>query len=146
MDGQTIEGEDVVSDDVMSGTITPVALGPLANSSDVTAYHVLANGDRLLAIDVTVSLPGGVTAKTGDVVRYDGANYTIEFDAASESIPSGVKIDAVSVNTAGNLVLSFDTSVATPGGAFNDEDVLKYNPGGAPGRWPGMPRSNEWSG
>ena len=88
LDGQTIEDQDVASDDLVTTVITPIALGSLPNASDVIAYHSLANGDRLLAFDVTVLLPGAETALPGDVVRYDGVGYTIEFDAQAESLPA----------------------------------------------------------
>jgi hypothetical protein len=127
LDGQTISDEDVASDDIVSATITPLGLGALPNASDVIAYHGLDNGDRLLAFDVTVALPGGVTAFKGDVVRYDGANYTIEFDASAEAVPAGVHVDAVSQNTAGNLILSFDTTVELTGSTFMDEDLVEFD-------------------
>lgn len=127
LDGQTISDEDVASDDVVTNVVTQIALGSLPGASDVVAYHGLANGDRLLSFDVTVSLPGAVTARPGDVVRYDGASYTIEFDALAESVPAGAHTDAVSVNTAGNLVLSFDITVSLSGGTFDDEDLVEFD-------------------
>jgi hypothetical protein len=127
LDGQAITDEDVASDNLMSGTITKALLGVLPEASDLSAYHVLAGGDHLLSFDITVALAGGVIAHPGDVVRYDGVIYTLEFDASAESVPDGVRTDAVSMSAGGNLVLSFDTTVALGGSTYFDEDLVELN-------------------
>jgi hypothetical protein len=127
LDSQTITDEDVAADSITSGTITKALLGSLPEASDLSAYHALAGGNHLLAFDITVALAGGVTTHPGDVVRYDGANYTIEFDASAESVPDGVGTDAVTMSAGGNLVLSFDTTVALSGSTYFDEDLVEFD-------------------
>ncbi len=127
LDSQTITDEDVASDDLPSGTITKVLLGALPEASDLSAYHALGGGGYLLSFDITVALAGDVTAHPGDVVRYDGAIYTIEFDASAESVPDGVRTDAVTMSAGGNLVLSFDTTVALDSSTYFDEDLVEFD-------------------
>ncbi len=126
LDGQTTTDEEVASDDLASGTVTKIPLGTLPQASDLSAYHDLGGGEYLLSFDITVELAGGVTARPGDVVRYDGVSYAIEFDASAESIPDGVGTDAVTMTAGGNLVLSFDTTVMLGGSAYFDEDLVEF--------------------
>jgi hypothetical protein len=128
LSGSTFEDQEVVIDDQL-GTVTLVPLGVLPDASDVDAYHVLANGDQLYSLDTTAELGGGLTAGPADVVRYDGLTDTLEFDASSEGIPDGVIVDAVSVHSSGDLVLSFDTTVELGGLTASDEDAVRF--GGA---------------
>jgi hypothetical protein len=127
LDGQAITDEDVASDNLMSGTITKALLGVIPEASDLSAYHALSGGEHLLAFDITVALAGGVIAHPGDVVRWDGVDYTLEFDASAESVPDGVRTDAVTMSAGGNLVLSFDTTVALDGSTYFDEDLVELD-------------------
>ena len=73
--------------------------------------------------------PGPIYAQRGDVVRYDGSAYSIEFDATANGVPSGAVCDAVTHDSLGGLVLSFDITVELPNGAggsitANDEDAV----------------------
>ena len=85
------------------------------------------NGDRLFALANAASLTGGVYARPGDVVRYDGANYSIEFDAATEGVPRGIKTDAVAIAPGGGLLLSFDGTVDLGGTIAADEDLVRWD-------------------
>jgi hypothetical protein len=127
LDGQTTTDEDVASDDLASGVISKPALGVLPEASDLSAYHDLGGGEHLMAFDITVELAGTVTARPGDVVRYDGMNYTIEFDSVGESVPYGVITDSVTVSAGGNLVLSFDTTVELGASTYADEDLVEFD-------------------
>jgi hypothetical protein len=127
LDSQTIRDEDVASDDLMSGVITKPSLGPIPEAAELAGYHDLGSGEVLLVFETTVALPGAVTARPGDVVRYDGANYMIEFDASAESVPMNAHVDAVSVSAGGDLVLSFDTTVTLGGATYFDEDLIEFD-------------------
>lgn len=127
LEGLTISDEDVARDDLSSGIVTKAPLGPLPQASDLSAYHDLGRAGHLLVFDTTVALAGGITASPNDVVRYDTVVYSIEFDASAESVPDGVRIDAVSKSNGGNLVLSFDTTVELSGATYADEDLVEFD-------------------
>ena len=123
----TAADEDVLTD-AMLGPVTPIALGSLPEAADVVAYAALSGGEFLLAFDTTVELSGPLTARRGDIVRYDGVStYSIELDASSAGVPAGVVADAVS-ETTGGLLLSFDIT-ADLGGSLvvADEDLVHWN-------------------
>jgi len=118
--------EDVAVDNQL-GLVLLENLGALPDASDVIALGLDANGDRLLAFDTTTLLFDGTVARPGDVVRYDGAAYAIEFDSTAEGLPDGVLVDAVSLQPTG-LLLSFDTTVDLPGGVIaDDEDLVRFD-------------------
>jgi hypothetical protein len=118
--------EDVAVDNQL-GVVMLENLGTLPSASDVIALGLDQNGDRLIAFDTTTSLVGGLVARPGDVIRYDGVNYSKEFDAASAGLASGAATDAVSI-TIGGLLLSFDTTVDLGGGLIaSDEDLVRWN-------------------
>jgi hypothetical protein len=125
--GETVNDEEAAADD-LAGAITLIDIGTIPAATDINAYHLLANGDQLISFDTTINLPGGLTAEPGDVVRYDDSTYNLEFDASANGIPSGVVTDAISVDTNGDLLLSFDTTVALPGNlTVGDEDLVAFD-------------------
>ena len=127
--GLLANDHDVVLDNQL-GIVVLEDLGVLPGASDVIAYGLNTLGDRLLAFDITTLLPGGLVARPGDVVRYDGVNYSIEFDAAMSGLPAGVAVDATSL-TVGGLLLSFDTTVDLGGGVLaTDEDLVRWDGAG----------------
>jgi hypothetical protein len=118
--------EDVAVDNQL-GVVMLENLGAIPDASDVIALGLAANGDRLIAFDTTTLLLGNVVARPGDVVRYNGASYSIEFDAAAAGVPTGVLTDATSL-APGGLLLSFDTTVDLGGGLIAaDEDLVRWN-------------------
>jgi hypothetical protein len=120
------DDEDVAVDNQL-GIVMLENLGALPNASDVIALGFEANGDHLLAFDTTTALAGGVVARPGDVVRYDGSVYSIKFDATAAGLASGVVTDATSLSS-GGLLLSFDTTVDLGGGlVVADEDLVEWN-------------------
>ncbi len=123
--GQTLDDEAAVSDD-LAGTVAPLNIGLIPSPTDLDAYELTSGGDHLLSFDTTVSLPGGLTARPGDVVRFDGASYSIEFDAAAAGVPQGKDVDAIMI-VAGSLVLSFDASVDLNGLHVDDEDLVRFD-------------------
>ena len=120
------DDESVAVENLMGGVGT-ATLGTLPASADLVAYHLLGNGDQLFSLDTTVTLSGPLTAEPGDVVRYDGSSYTLEFDASANSVPSGVITDAVSRESSGNLLLSFDTTVDLGSFTVDDEDLVAFD-------------------
>jgi hypothetical protein len=126
--GETVNDEEAAADD-LAGAITLIDIGTIPAATDVNAYHLLPNGDQLISFDTTINLPpGGLTAEPGDVVRYDGSNYSLEFDASVNGVPSGVVTDSISVDTNGDLLLSFDTTVPFPDNlTVDDEDLVGFD-------------------
>jgi len=124
--GSTAGDEDLLRDDLAGGV--SLALGGLPAPADLAAYHLDFDGAHLLVFDVTVGLPGAVTATPRDVVRWNGSAYTILLAGAAAGIPNGAAIDALSRGGAG-LVLSFDIDTAIGGVDFADEDLVRYQAG-----------------
>lgn len=127
--GTVFRARDVVDDD-LAGTVTPADLGALPAGANVVGYHVESNGNRLLAFDGTVLLPGNVVVETRDVVRYDGAIFSLVLDGSLEGLPAGVGIDAITRAGSGDLVLSFDTTVNLGPITAADEDLVRWSTGG----------------
>jgi hypothetical protein len=121
-----VADEDVAVDNQL-GIVVLENLGALPAASEVIALGLDSNGDRFIAFDTTTSLAGGVVARPGDVIRYDGASYSTEFDASAAGIPAGVMTDATSL-APGGLLLSFDTTIDLGGGlVVDDEDLVRWN-------------------
>ena len=123
--GVVAQDEDVVVDNQL-GIVLLENLGALPAAGDVVGHAVDANGDRLFTLANATQLAGGVFARAGDVVRYDGASYSIEFDASAEGVPMGVLTDAVAISPSG-LTLSFDTTVSLDGNVYADEDLARWD-------------------
>lgn len=121
--------EEVIVDNQLGiVSIENIGLIPLPRASEMIALSVDVNGDHLIAFETTTLLAGGVVARPGDVVRYNGGVlYSIEFDASAEGLPSTVATDAVSAFE-NRLILSFDTTVDLGGGlVVADEDLVSWN-------------------
>jgi len=101
-------------------------VGGLPDSADLVGYGQTLTGERLIVLDTTASLPGGLVAGRGDVVLFDGVSFSPVFDASSEGVPSGAITDAVSLAPNG-LLLSFDTTVDLLGVIAADEDLVRWN-------------------
>jgi hypothetical protein len=117
----------------VTGFLIPA--GALPANVSIEGYHALANGHSLLALDITTALPGlpvASPAEPRDVVELDplAGTFSTYFDGAAAGVPSNARIDAVSLNSGGDLQLSFDISVTLPGvGAVDDEDVVTWSGG-----------------
>ena len=124
--GVVATDEDVAVDNQL-GIVLLENLGALPEASDVIALGLDVNGDRLIAFETTTLPPGGVIARKGDVIRYDGVSYSIEFDASVAGGLTTTATDAVSLSANG-LLLSFDTTVSLPGGVVvADEDLVEWD-------------------
>lgn len=132
-----VVGDDDVGLDDASGGVTGFAIPPgtFPANVEVSGYDLLPTGNRLVSVDTTSALPGlppGTPAEPNDVVEFAPATglFSVYFDGAAAGVPAGARIDAVAVDAALVLLLSFDTSVALPGvGAVEDEDVVSYTAG-----------------
>jgi hypothetical protein len=129
LQGHTVNDENVLDDDLAGSTVLSSIPGIPANA-DLVAYELLPSGLELFSLDITVVLPGPVTAEPRDVVQFNpvGGVYTILFDGSARGIPDGAQIDAIATNGA-QLLLSFDVTVAFPGFTADDEDAVAFTPG-----------------
>jgi hypothetical protein len=122
LDATSFNDEDVAT---VNGSASSVNLGILPFSADVNAYWA-GDGFVLFSLDTTVILSGGLRVDPMDVVRFEGGSYSLEFNGSSNGVISGVVCDAVARDSAGNLLLSFDTTVNLPGGLIaDDEDLVR---------------------
>jgi hypothetical protein len=128
LDGVVFHDEHVADDDLAGATLL-VSIGTIPGETALNAYHEdTSSGDQLLSFDTTVELAGAVVVKVGDVARYDGVGYAIEFDATAEGLADGVGTDAISETAGGDLILSFDTTVDLGGGLIvDDEDLVSFD-------------------
>lgn len=125
--GLAVPAGRVVADET-SGDVTAVPLSGLADGAHVDAYALLDNGDQLLSFDISVALPGDVAALPADLVRFDGATYSLVFSAAAFGIAAGANLDAVAVD-GGQLLLSFDGTVSAGGVIAAKGDLLALDEG-----------------
>ncbi len=122
--GATVDDGDVTLR--FDGGLERAALGALPVEADVDAFAREPSGDRLFSLDVAANLGGGVFAEPADVVRYDGATYSIAFRAADHGVPPGADVDAVTLVGA-DMAVSFDTTVELPGGVTaGPEDLVLF--------------------
>lgn len=93
-------------------------------------------GDLLLSFDVSVTLDG-VAADDEDLLRLAGTQpeeWMLFFDGSAEGVPEAADLDGADVvDQSGHLALSFDVSGSVGGVAFDDDDVLEFEPQG--GQW-----------
>ena len=88
-----------------------------------------ATGDLLLSFDVSVDL-SGLGVDDEDLVAFDGSSFSSYFDGSAHGVPDALDLDAAHyIESNGNLALSFDTGGVIGGVAFDDEDVLEFDPG-----------------
>jgi hypothetical protein len=120
-----VTDHDVVEDD-LAGGVTLVDVGSPGDASDLDAFASDGSA-RLLSWDVPLMLSGGVHVAPGDIARYDGNTYTIEFDASASGLPLRADADAVTKDADGHLLLSFDVSVRLDGATYDDEDLILWD-------------------
>jgi len=126
LDGTTVDHNEVAEDD-LAGVVTLVNIGGIPLNAIVTAYDQLGGGDQLLAFDIDIVLPGGLFARSGDIVRFDGSTFTLLFSSAANGIPRGVITDAVSAIGPDDLLLSFDITVNLGSFVASDADIVRFH-------------------
>lgn len=86
------------------------------------------DGELVLSFTTHVDF-GSFTAADEDLVRFDGTDFSMVFDASSFGIPASLDLNGASYDDAtGNLFVSFDSDGAIGTVFFSDEDVLEFNP------------------
>src|SRR5262245_2615979 len=124
LNGKRISPQQIAIDD-LAGTLNILDVGTFPEGTHIVAYHFLSNGDHLLAFDTSIDL-GGVTARPGDVVRFNGASYSLFFDATASGVPESAMVDAIALGSQGELLLSFDITVQLGAVTAEDEDLVRF--------------------
>jgi hypothetical protein len=132
--GGTAERADVVRFDGATESLAfDASAQGLGSTVDTDAVAVDGSGDLLLSFDSGQSL-GGVDARDEDLVRFDGASFSLFFDGSAQGVPETLDLDAAELRPSdGHLLLSFDAAGEVGGVFFEDEDVLDFDPGA--GTW-----------
>lgn len=101
----------------------PRGIPPTANLDAVTLYA----GSLLMSFDTAFHV-GGTHFEPADLIRYDGASFSMFFDGSAAGVSPGLDLDAADYLACnGHLLLSFDGSGSIGGVAFDDEDVLEFD-------------------
>ena len=129
-----VTDDDAASDDA-AGSVMPsllVSFGAVPRNAEIAAFDLGPTLGPVFSTDITVPLPGLPVvspAEPRDVVRFlpNTLTYAVVFDGALNGVPQGVGIDAIALDAAESLILSFDTDVTLPGvGPVADEDLVRF--------------------
>jgi len=122
--GTTWEPHEVVRNDAGSFRLETA----LPAATPVDALHRMDSGDWLLSVSDPTNL-GGVLYDPRDIVRYDGASFSLFFDGAAAGVPPGANVDAVFLDggDAGDLVLSLDVPVLIGASVFEPSDLVRFD-------------------
>jgi len=126
--GAVVADHQLVADDLQGGALA-LTFAPLPAEAAVGGIHLTAGGPVLFS-PATVTELAGTSYRPGDVIAFDGATFSLAFDAMAAGLPPGVDVDAVTLGAAGELLLSFDVTVVLPGVPFADEDLVAWDGGG----------------
>jgi hypothetical protein len=108
----------------------PLDLGPgLPAGAAVIAIDAVPGGTTLFALDTHVDLDGTVY-RPGDVIGWDGAAYSLFWDADADGLPANARVDGLALTPGGDLLLSFDVAVVVRGLTLLDHDVVQLQTGG----------------
>jgi hypothetical protein len=99
------------------------------DGANLDAVARLPSGELLLSFDVGVTL-GGVRADDEDLLRFDGASFTLYFDGSAQGVDADLDLDGAAYAGEGRIGVSFDGAGSLGGVTFQDEDVITLLPGG----------------
>ena len=124
------EDEDLVALNTATNTASLFLDGDtvFTNEEDIDAAHLLANGNILLSTTTSASI-GGLNFADEDIVLYNPTTMMASLFLDGSTIFSGDEdINAFSLLSNGNYVLSTTTNANINGFMFEDEDLVEYNP------------------
>ncbi len=128
--GVSFEDEDLVLLDPTTNTASIFLDGDavFTNEEDIDALHILANGNILLSTTSSATL-GGLTIQDEDLAEYNPTTMTATlFFDGSTVFDGNEDLNAFSILSNGNYLLSTATDASIGGFAFEDEDIVEYNP------------------
>ncbi|MCG8404447.1 MAG: PEP-CTERM sorting domain-containing protein [Phycisphaerales bacterium] len=103
----------------------------IAPSADLTALHIMPNGDIILSVLFNNRTLGGLTFNDGDLVRYNPNTDTATIFGISEASftdAGNPDISAVYVRANGNILVSTLGDHTLGGLAYTDGDIIEYDP------------------
>lgn len=117
-----------------AGTYAALPVFALPQGMQIDAIHKMDKpGHWLFSVEATVELPPGSGAffEPADVVRFDGANYSVFLKGSAAGIPTGANVDAVFLlgGDPGSLILSFDVPTTIAAATFEPADLVRYGAG-----------------
>lgn len=102
----------------------------LPGPADVDGLEIGPDGALYLSFVQTIVVPG-IAGKVddSDIVRYDGAAFTLWFDGSLFGLKTDAEdVDAVAFDADGRLIISTLGNYSVPGaGAGGDEDLLRFD-------------------
>ncbi|WP_372718233.1 putative Ig domain-containing protein [Novipirellula sp.] len=133
----TFADEDIFIHDTRTGAWRMLFDGSdMGIRSDVDAFHLQADGSILLSFNANTKLAGLATIAPTDIVRFvptetgDNTAGTFEmyFDGSDVGLNTYYEnIDAISMDTDGNLIISTTGRFAVPGLSGSQSDLVKFN-------------------
>ncbi len=127
--GLSFSGDDVALWDE-AGANASLALddGNFSGNENIDAFHRLDSGSFLISTSGNATL-GGLTFGDDDIVLYDPGSDTasLAFDGGALFSNGNEDVDAVSVLSNGNLLLSTRGNATLGGLTFRDGDLVEYD-------------------
>lgn len=102
----------------------------LPAGTPINGLHRLVGGDWLISVSAPTDL-GGTTYLPNDVVRTNGGLFSSFFCGNLVGVPIASNVDAVVLDVAGNLALSFDVPTTIGASTFESSDLVRFNHTGA---------------
>lgn len=128
--GVTFTDGDIVQTNAAGSSASLFTSGMIfGNDPDIDAFHVMADGRYLVSsLFNDLSFNGPTSFRDGDIAVYDPATDTAALFLSEDLFTgSSVDISAVSMDAAGNLLLSTLGDAALAGTSFTDGDIVKYD-------------------
>jgi hypothetical protein len=112
------------------GGLYALVLSLPANTAIDAVHKMDRPGRWLLSVEATAELPpgSGVFFQPEDVIRLDGAIFTMFFDGSAAGVPPGVNVDGVFLvgNDSGTMVVSFDVPATIAAATYEPADLVRY--------------------
>ncbi len=79
------------------------------------------------SLNVGMTLPGAVTVANEDIIGWNGTDFSVLFDGSDVGL-DGARLDAVTVISANEILISISSRQSVPGiaGTVDDSDIVKF--------------------
>lgn len=127
-----VQDRDIVefSNGVWSIAESGSDIGLTSSAHDIDALSIF-NDEIYLSILGNTRLNGLGTVDDADILKFNGVNLELFWDASDYSIPANADVDGISVVGEDNVYLSFNSNktVLPVLGVVNDEDIVEFREG-----------------